>query len=119
MGIKFQNLTQFGENKRTITIMIEQSGDGKRVGRHDIAPTETFEVNANERGHVINWLSGKQVPFVHEAESAWVITENHDKLSVSNLRAFTRPQIQAIRRRRETLLGLSVFFTPITKERRG
>ncbi len=119
MGIKFDNLSQFGDRKRTITIVIEHSRDVRRIGPHEIKPSETFEVNPDERGHVLNWLGEQQVPFAHESESAWVRTVGDRTLSISNLRAFTRPERKWIRRKGETLLGLHVSFTPITKERLG
>jgi hypothetical protein len=117
MGIRFDNFTGFGEDPRTISIVIEKSNDPTRIGKHDIEHLEHFSAEPNERGRILNWIPGRTVPFVHEQESAWVRSIDDEHLSIRNLRAFTRPEIQQIKRKRGSILGLHVSFTPITKER--
>lgn len=112
----FTNLTQHSR-PRTITLVIETSNDPRRKGEHAILPGNNFRVEPNESGRIMNWLRDQQVPFEHGDEDAWVISKRH-ALSVRNLRAFTRPEIKAVKRKSQTLEGLNVSFEPITKEQR-
>jgi len=96
----FTNLTQHSR-PRTITLVIETSGDFARIGEYPIEPGEKFRVEPNESGHIMGWLRDQQVPFAHGDEDAWVISQRH-ALSVRNLRAFTKPEIKAVKRRSQT-----------------